>query len=372
MRRPAALLLVGTLSVALAGLVAAVDPASGRATARAAGPVELARNVEQVQEKPSQPLEPDERLAAPRAPSAWRCGTRPAPEAVGEPPGSPRFSLQFLDEVSALPLVPAFVMPGQTFEIEAVLTARGSTFSAIAESGLLERKGPERWIWTAPERAGSTDVEVRESSGSAICLRAFVMVAYDGSEIFREYRIGRYEPKPYRGDPAYHVPRGLVEVTAANRDTWLTPHFQLHQFECKQSGPDPHFLVLTTRLLAKLEALLEAFRHAEIEATTLFVMSGYRTPAYNRDIGNQTPYSRHAYGDAADIFIDEDRNGRMDDLDGDGDGDAADARRLYDIANELADEDAYRPFLGGLALYGPAPHRGPFIHVDTRGKRARW
>jgi hypothetical protein len=161
-------------------------------------------------------------------------------------------------------------------------------------------------------------------------------------------------------------------VTAANRDTWLTPHFQLHQFECKQSGADPHFLVLTTRLLAKLETLLEAFRGAEIEATTLFIMSGYRTPAYNRAIGNQTLYSRHAYGDAADVFIDEDRDGRMDDLDGDGDGDAADARRLYDIANELADEDAYRPFLGGLALYGPAPHRGPFIHVDTRGKRARW
>jgi hypothetical protein len=203
-------------------------------------------------------------------------------------------------------------------------------------------------------------------------MRVFVMVPYDGSEVFREYRIGRYEPKLYRGDPAYRVPRGLVEVTDANRDVWLTPHFQLHQFECKQSGDDPHFVVLTTRLLAKLETLLEAFRDAGIEATTLFVMSGYRTPEYNRRIGNQSRYSRHTYGDAADVFVDEDRDGRMDDLDGDGDGDGADARLLYDIADALAAEDSYRPFLGGLALYGPAPHRGPFIHVDARGRQARW
>ena len=28
--------------------------------------------------------------------------------------------------------------------------------------------------------------------------------------------------------------------------------------------------------------------------------------------------------------------------------------------------------VGGLGIYGPAPHRGPFIHVDVRGEAARW
>ena len=30
------------------------------------------------------------------------------------------------------------------------------------------------------------------------------------------------------------------------------------------------------------------------------------------------------------------------------------------------------PFVGGLGIYGPAPHRGPFVHVDTRGEPVRW
>ena len=47
-------------------------------------------------------------------------------------------------------------------------------------------------------------------------------------------------------------------------------------------------------------------------------MSGYRTPFYNRSIGNQTRFSRHVYGDAADIYADDDGDGKMDDLDGDG------------------------------------------------------
>ncbi len=34
---------------------------------------------------------------------------------------------------------------------------------------------------------------------------------------------------------------------------------------------------------------------------------------------------------------------------------------------------AYRPFVDGLGLYGPAPlRRGPFVHVDARGRRVRW
>jgi len=37
-----------------------------------------------------------------------------------------------------------------------------------------------------------------------------------------------------------------------------------------------------------------------------------------------------------------------------------------------ARETWYQPFIGGLGIYGPKPHRGPFVHVDVRGFRARW
>jgi len=102
---------------------------------------------------------------------------------------------------------------------------------------------------------------------------------------------------------------------------------------------------------------------------TLHVMSGFRTPYYNRAIGNRTEYSRHLYGGAADIFIDADENGYMDDLNGDGHITKADAHVLASMVDAQQHEES---FVGGLGIYGPAPHRGPFVHVDARGYRARW
>jgi hypothetical protein len=51
------------------------------------------------------------------------------------------------------------------------------------------------------------------------------------------------------------------------------------------------------------------------------VMSGFRTPRYNKSGGNtggRANLSRHMYGDASDIFVDNDGNGTMDDLNRDG------------------------------------------------------
>jgi uncharacterized protein YcbK (DUF882 family) len=66
-------------------------------------------------------------------------------------------------------------------------------------------------------------------------------------------------------------------------------------------------------MLIKLEALLEAANANGWEAKSFYVMSGFRTPYYNSSIGNDTSSSRHLYGGAADIWIDNDGDGQMDD-----------------------------------------------------------
>jgi hypothetical protein len=76
-------------------------------------------------------------------------------------------------------------------------------------------------------------------------------------------------------------------------------------------------------------------------------MSGYRTPTYNQVIHN-VRNSRHIYGDAADIFVDEDGNGRMDDLDGDGRVDLGDVDVLRRIVEKMTGESWYGPYSGGL------------------------
>jgi uncharacterized protein YcbK (DUF882 family) len=107
------------------------------------------------------------------------------------------------------------------------------------------------------------------------------------------------------------------------------------------------------------------------DVPTLHVMSGYRTPYYNRAIGNTTEYSRHLYGDAADIFVDVDDDQWMDDLTGDGRATEADARYLARLVRGQPTPGDDR-FEGGLGVYDTAPHRGPFVHVDLRGYHARW
>jgi hypothetical protein len=86
---------------------------------------------------------------------------------------------------------------------------------------------------------------------------------------------------------------------------------------------------------------LEAVNAEGIPARTFTVMSGYRTPYYNTALNN-VRYSRHMWGDAADIYINNDsRNDVMDDLNGDGKRDAKDAEMLYDIVDELKDNPAF-------------------------------
>lgn len=280
------------------------------------------------------------------------------------------FALRFGEEVNPHRLMSAFVMPGETLELQPVLSDRRSRFRVDADAGEVARREGGGWTWTAPSEPGVwclrvTDVEADET----MCLNTFVLTPYDGSEIFNGYRIGSY---PGGGGEESVRPRGFVEVTEENKDTWLTPHLQLKQFLCKQESGWPKYLVLHTRLLLKLEMLLEEVNGQGIPADSFYVMSAYRTPFYNRSIGNDTTFSRHTFGDAADIFIDRNRNGKMDDLDGDRKVTVADARLLYSMVDRMEKESWYRPFVGGLGLYPPAPHRGPFIHVDTRGRPARW
>jgi hypothetical protein len=80
--------------------------------------------------------------------------------------------------------------------------------------------------------------------------------------------------------------------------------------------------------------------------------------------------SRHQYGDAADVIIDADGDGRMDDLNRDGIVDFRDT----DVINRAVErvEWRYPELVGGLGLYRAMGPSGPFAHIDVRGKRARW
>lgn len=195
------------------------------------------------------------------------------------------------------------------------------------------------------------------------------------------YRIGSWpgERGPVSGPkkaPAdrYANPKGFIEVTAENQNTYVSDHFRLRDFLTHdQQSVWPKYLVLSPRLIDKLELVLKDLQERGIDTKGVRVMSGFRTPQYNAGGGEtsgRADLSRHMYGDASDIYIDNDGNGVMDDLNRDGRVDINDARVILEAEERV--ERAYPELVGGGGLYRAASGHGPFIHIDTRGYRARW
>jgi hypothetical protein len=188
------------------------------------------------------------------------------------------------------------------------------------------------------------------------------------------YYLGNWPSERSAARARYAPPRGFIEVTLDNRTTPVSDHFTLGDFLTKnQPNVWPKYLVLETRLLDKLELVLEDLRLQGITTRGVKVMSGFRTPQYNRSGGNtsgRASLSRHMYGDAADIYIDNDGNGAMDDLNGDGRINMADARVIQSAVDRV--ERAHPALIGGCGVYPAGSGHGPFTHIDTRGYRARW
>jgi hypothetical protein len=173
---------------------------------------------------------------------------------------------------------------------------------------------------------------------------------------------------------AYASPAGFIEVTRENKDTKVSEHFTLADFLTHdQPNVWPKYLVLQQKLIDKLELVLSDLQSRGVDVSGVTVMSGFRTPQYNSGGGNtggRANLSRHMYGDAADVFIDSNHDGQMDDLNKDGKVSIDDSRVIEAAADRV--EKAHPEFIGGAGVYTAASGHGPFIHIDTRGYRARW
>ena len=173
---------------------------------------------------------------------------------------------------------------------------------------------------------------------------------------------------------AYANPAGFIEVTLENADTPVSEHFKLRDFLTHdQPNVWPKFLVLQPKLVDKLELVLIDLERHGYDVHGVRVMSGFRTPQYNYtggSTGGRANLSRHMYGDASDIFIDSNGDGQMDDLNHDGRISIDDSRVVSQAVDRV--EAAHPELVGGAGVYTAAPGHGPFIHIDTRGYRARW
>lgn len=286
--------------------------------------------------------------------------------------GKAAFVLKVNGQVSPYRVNGMFILPAA----ELTLATKGKKKYVLhAVAGAVQSSAVNTWRWQAPQQPGLYPISISQAgSAQRVILNIFVMVP---ALLVKEarlngYDIGEYPAAAPQRQPHDSIPSGFIEVTQENQDTLVSPHFTLRQFLCKQDGSYPKYLVLKERLLWKLEAILQEVNRRGYPSDTFHIMSGYRTPAYNKAIGNVS-LSRHLWGEAADIFIDQlPHDGMMDDLNRDGAIDQHDAAVLYKIIDDMQGRALPRFLSGGLASYPSTDFHGPFVHVDVRGQRVTW
>ena len=187
------------------------------------------------------------------------------------------------------------------------------------------------------------------------------------------YRVG-FWPAERRASGTHETPPGFIVVRREDQDTPVSEHFTLRDFLTHdQREVWPKLLVLRTELVDKLELVMAELNRSGVRATRMVVLSGFRTPQYNQrgvGRGGRASDSRHQYGDAADVFVDNDGNGRLDDLNGDKRVNSRDVRVMLDAVERV--EQAWPELVGGAGLYKATSAHGPFVHIDVRGTRTRW
>jgi hypothetical protein len=188
------------------------------------------------------------------------------------------------------------------------------------------------------------------------------------------YRLGYWPQEKGRlRSEAYKNPDGFIEVTPDNEDTRVSEHFRLRDFVSHgQNNVWPKYVVLREPLLDKLELVIEDLNDHGVNAEGMRIRSGFRTPVRNQAVRGEGSArdSRHQFGDAADVYIDQVGNGKMSDLNGDGRVSFADVKMILDAVERV--EARYPELVGGTGLYAYSGRSGPFAHIDVRGVRARW
>jgi uncharacterized protein YcbK (DUF882 family) len=187
------------------------------------------------------------------------------------------------------------------------------------------------------------------------------------------YRLGRWPAEQFMMARNYYNPDGFVEVTPENVGLPLSAHFVLGDFLTHdQNAVWPKYVVLEEKLIDKLELVMQELERRGVPVRHVVVLSGFRAPYYNeRGVGEgMARASRHQYGDAADVLIDNNGDGRMDDLNHDGRIDLADVAPITLAVAQV--ERSHPELVGGLGTYTAMGPKGPFAHVDVRGTSARW
>lgn len=267
-----------------------------------------------------------------------------------------------------------FAMPAQ--RIEYPLDVHGDP-TALAYSWV--RVGDTALAQTAKPLAGA-QVEAPSSPGfyqlalvrgrkrqTVEGLTIAVLVPFKQKEgvMLNGYRIGTYLAESISGKQ--QPPEGFLEITPRDVNLQISKHLKVGDF-LNHDAQDtwPRYTAVSPRLLDKLELVIAELARwhggtSDEVQMALNVRSGFRAPDHNRRVARAAKDSQHQYGDAADVAIDANGDGKYTSVDS----------RMVGLAVEIV-ELKHPDLVGGLGIYTSGHTRTTYVHIDARGKRARW
>ncbi len=194
-----------------------------------------------------------------------------------------------------------------------------------------------------------------------------VLVPFKDKEgaMLNGYRIGTYLSE--RIGTGQEPPEGFLEINQSDVDLPISRHLRVGDFLNHDSQATwPRYAAVSPRLLDKLELVVSELARwhggtVDDVHLALDVHSGFRAPDHNRTIARAARDSQHQYGDAADVAIDANGDGKYTSIDS----------RMVGLAVEIV-ELKHPDLVGGLGIYTSGHTRTTYVHIDARGKRARW
>ena len=220
-----------------------------------------------------------------------------------------------------------------------------------------------------PEKAGFYRLAIVKDDRRRVIegLTVAVLVPFGEKEgaMLNGYRIGTYLAERIAGKQT--PPEGFLEIRPEDIHLPISRHLKVSDF-LNHDAQDtwPRYAAVSPRLLDKIELVISELARWHGGTTSnvqlaLDVKSGFRAPDHNRRIKRAAKDSQHQYGDAADVAIDANGDGRYTAVDS----------RMVGLAVEIV-ELKHPHLVGGLGIYTSGHTRTTYVHIDARGKRARW
>jgi hypothetical protein len=279
-----------------------------------------------------------------------------------------------------------------------------------ASDGTLEAPGGvNSVVWTLPATSGEHTLTVEgetsgatsagtsgsqrvliEADGERLIVQVLTPFDRSGPGVVGTYPVGLYPNESGRGAPypvqrrvdAYHPPTHFWRVSEDNLDAHLSPHVRLGDLCSVPLVNGVAQIAVMPVLIERLESIHTACVERGLisgdDTGGLVILRGYLSPTRLEQLQQAgariSDFTRHIYGDAAILIIDTDGDGLMDDLNGDGQTDQADA----EVLGEIVEGTEVAHGRGGLGIYGTRPPGDPelpdtpMVQFDCRGERARW